>query len=228
MNNFSQEKFTGFPRTVRYVPVPAPLMDSLLEQIDDFVELKCTLRAIALLHSKKGHPRFVTLEELQADRTLSRPLGKDRASSANLIEKGMSKAVCRGTMAVASVNQKGIQTQVFAVNTEANREALSKISREGAYENTLPASQPWEEPMDTPNIFALYEQNVGLLSPIIADELREAEELYPSTWITEAIQEAVKRNVRNWRYIARILERWEHEGRSHGKPGRYSKKTVRY
>ena len=227
MNNSSREKFSGFPRKVRYVPVPAPLMDSLLEQIDDFVELKCTFRAIALLHLKKGHPRFVTLEELQADRTLSRALGKDQDSSANLIKNGMSKAVCRGTMAVASVIKNTSHTQVFAVNTEANREALRKIS-DGAYQNTLPALQPWEEPVDTPNIFALYEQNVGLLSPIIADELREAEELYPSTWVTEAIQEAVKRNVRSWTYISRILERWEHEGRSHGKPGRYSKKTVRY
>ena len=228
MNNFTQEKYTGFPRGVRYVPVPAPLLDSLLEKIDDLVELKCTLRAISILHSKKGYPRFVSLEELQADRSLSRGLDTVQDAAAILIERGMSKAVSRGTMAVVSVDQHGVQAHLFTLNTKFNRDALSKISQDKFDKNKVLASQSWERPVDTPNIFGLYEQNIGLLSPIIADELREAEELYPSIWITEAIEEAVKQNVRNWRYISRILERWENEGRSHGKPGRYSKKTVRY
>ena len=63
---------------------------------------------------------------------------------------------------------------------------------------------------------------------MIADELREAEELYPEDWIEDAFREAVGQNKRSWRYIARILERWEHEGRGHGQPGRHSKKTLRY
>ncbi|MFH1485126.1 MAG: DnaD domain protein, partial [Chloroflexota bacterium] len=64
-----------------------------------------------------------------------------------------------------------------------------------------------------PNIFELYERNIGLLTPIITDELREAERLYPRAWIEEAFREAVELNKRNWRYIARILERWATEGK---------------
>ena len=71
------------------------------------------------------------------------------------------------------------------------------------------------------NIFELYEQNIGLLSPLIADELKEAEERYPGEWIEGAFREAVARNVRNWRYIARILERWESQGRADGEPKGY-------
>ncbi|HIA16266.1 MAG TPA: hypothetical protein EYN72_05705, partial [Dehalococcoidia bacterium] len=63
MNNPKDTIYKGFPRKVRYVPVPAPLLESLLEEIDDLAELKCTLRVIAMLHVKKGHPRFVTLGE---------------------------------------------------------------------------------------------------------------------------------------------------------------------
>jgi DnaD/phage-associated family protein len=228
MNNPKDTIYKGFPRKVRYVPVPAPLLESLLEEIDDLAELKCTLRVIAMLHVKKGHPRFVTLGELQADRTLTRSLGQDRDSASQSIEQGMAKAVRRGAIAVASVEQSGARQQLFTLNTEVNRTTLEKIAEGATQVSPLPVSEPWVEPEDTPNIFALYEQNVGMLSPMIADELREAEELYPVEWISEAIREAVGLNKRSWRYISRILERWEHEGRGHGKPGRYSKKAVRY
>jgi|TARA_B100000809_G_scaffold266847_1_gene332154 DnaD/phage-associated family protein len=228
MNNPKDTIYKGFPRKVRYVPVPAPLLESLLEEIDDLAELKCTLRVIAMLHVKKGHPRFVTLGELQADRTLTRSLGQDGDSASQSIEQGMAKAVRRGTIAVASVEESGARQQLFTLNTEVNRTTLEKIAEGATQVSPLPVSEPWVEPEDTPNIFALYEQNVGMLSPMIADELREAEELYPVEWISEAIREAVGLNKRSWRYISRILERWEHEGRGHGKPGRYSKKAVRY
>ena len=228
MNNPKDTIYKGFPRKVRYVPIPAPLLESLLEEIDDLAELKCTLRVIAMLHVKKGHPRFVTLGELQADRTLTRSLGQDGDSASQSIEQGMAKAVRRGTIAVASVEESGARQQLFTLNTEVNRTTLEKIAEGATQVSPLPVSEPWVEPEDTPNIFALYEQNVGMLSPMIADELREAEELYPVEWISEAIGEAVGLNKRSWRYISRILERWEHEGRGHGKPGRYSKKAVRY
>lgn len=227
MNSPETKKYPGFPRRVRYVPVPAPLLDSLMERIDDLAELKCTLRTVAMLHSKKGHPRFVTLDELQADRSLAKSLSDGPEPAAERIEQGMAKAVRRGTVAVASVEQHGKRRHLFALNTEANRSALEKIAEGGTSVSTL-ETEPWAPPEDTPNVFALYEQNVGILSPMIADALREAEQLYPAQWIAEAIREAVGQNARSWRYISRILERWENEGRSHGKPGRYSKKAVRY
>ena len=61
---------------------------------------------------------------------------------------------------------------------------------------------------------------------MIAEQLKEAEELYPSAWIEDAIFEAVSQNKRSWRYIARILERWEREGRGDGEPGRHPKRLA--
>ena len=66
------------------------------------------------------------------------------------------------------------------------------------------------------NIFALYEQNIGMITPMIAEELKEAEKLYPRQWIEEAFKEAVTLNKRSWKYIARILERWASEGKDSG------------
>ena len=78
------EPYAGFPRRVRVVPVPAPLLGSLLAQIDDMAELKCTLRAIALLSRKRGHPRFVTLREMQADESLANAMPTGEAAATNV------------------------------------------------------------------------------------------------------------------------------------------------
>ncbi|QBD80891.1 DnaD domain protein [Ktedonosporobacter rubrisoli] len=67
--------------------------------------------------------------------------------------------------------------------------------------------------IERPNIFVLYEQNVGLLSPLIAEELKDAAERYPAEWIEDAFREAVQQNKRKWSYIRAILRRWETEGK---------------
>jgi len=74
------------------------------------------------------------------------------------------------------------------------------------------------------NIFALYEQNIGMITSLNAEELKEADKLYPPQWIEEAFKEAVALNKRSWRYIARILERWASEGKDSGKYKRDIKK----
>jgi DnaD/phage-associated family protein len=64
-----------------------------------------------------------------------------------------------------------------------------------------------------------------MLTPMVAEELKEAEKLYPQDWIGDAIKEAVNQNKRNWRYISAILERWSTEGRGDGTYRRDFKKT---
>ncbi len=78
---------------------------------------------------------------------------------------------------------------------------------------------------EQPDIFTLYEENIGPLTPLLAEELQEAERSYPWPWIQEAFKEAVSLNRRNGRYSARILERWDTEGKDHGEPGRHPKKS---
>ena len=217
--------FDGFPRRVRFVPVPSPIFGPLLEQIDDLAELKCTLRVICLLHEKKGYPRYVTLKELLADRTLVTALADDGSPDHAEIKRAMSRAVERGTLASGLVEKNGAKEQLYVLNTEADRSALAKLVGKGVSTGPAPTPVPWEGATERLNIFALYEDNIGMLSPMIAEELKEGEELYPATWIEEALREAVSQNKRSWRYIARILERWEYGGRSAGKPGRHPKKA---
>ena len=63
------------------------------------------------------------------------------------------------------------------------------------------------------NIYELYEQNIGMLTPMIADQLKLDEAEYPPEWIVEAVNEAVQHNVRNWKYVSAILNNWKENGR---------------
>jgi DnaD/phage-associated family protein len=67
-------------------------------------------------------------------------------------------------------------------------------------------------PIERPNIFKLYEENIGPLTPIIAETLKDAEQTYPPEWVSEALEIAVKSNKRNWKYMEAILRRWKEEG----------------
>ena len=67
--------------------------------------------------------------------------------------------------------------------------------------------------MERPNVFVLYEQNFGLMTAMIADQLRDLERSYPPDWITEAMEIALLNNKRHLNYIRAILRRWETEGK---------------
>lgn len=75
-------------------------------------------------------------------------------------------------------------------------------------------------------IFKLYEENIGLITPLVAESLAEAETRYSSQWIVEAFKLATTRNKRSWAYISRILERWFIEGKTYGDSRKYSKKVT--
>ena len=76
------------------------------------------------------------------------------------------------------------------------------------------------------SIFKIYEENIGLVTPLVAESLAEAEKRYSSQWIVEAFKLATTRNKRSWAYISRILERWFIEGKTYGDSRKYSKKVT--
>lgn len=77
--------------------------------------------------------------------------------------------------------------------------------------NLIPEGQP-EEPSQKPNIFRLYEENIGPLTPLVADALRSAESDYPEPWITEAFAIACEQNKRRWAYILGVLKNFKEQG----------------
>ena len=217
--------FSGFSRKVRFTPVPDPVFASLLEQIDDLSELKCTLRVIWILHQKKEFPRYVTFNEILSDSVIARSMSGGTNNLRLEVKRSLDLAVRRGTMLEGVSMVDGFQQRLYVLNTELGRRVLSSSKEIDLHFSDTDQTDGWEGALDRPNIYALYEDNIGLLSPMVAEELKYAQSLYPESWIEDAFREAVINNKRSWKYVAAILERWEREGKDNGGTGRYSKTT---
>ena len=238
-------RFAGFTSATRYTSLPNPLLGPLLEEIQDLAELKVILRGFWLLHRNRELPRRVSLEGFLADQTLLRGLKDHQDGPKKAIGQGLDLAVERGIFLVYRPDPGSLRGVSYLLNTDSDRRALAKLDSDlvttpgalldtGLDGATIPGGDP---AIERPNIFVLYEDNVGMLSPILAEELKEAEELYPWNWLNDAFKIAVTQNRRSWGYISGILRRWSAEGkdsetrgargREDGKPGRHTEKSDR-
>ena len=215
----------GFPDNSRFTPVPNLLFGPLLEEIDDLLVLKCLLRVLWLHSQKKGFPRFLTWEELITDRTLSKALSISGSSFSTVLGDTLDKAQQLGALIHLQVDSDGSIVDVYMPNSQEGRRAAEHLESHSLDASLPVQGKPQTAPTDRPNIFSLYEENIGIIGHIMAEELKEAEKSYPQEWVEEAFREAVVHNKRSWRYIEVILKGWMAEGKEHGEPGRYSKKV---
>ena len=65
---------------------------------------------------------------------------------------------------------------------------------------------------ERPNVFKLYENEIGGLTKVIADKLIEAEQIYPYEWFAKAFEQSANHNKRSWAYAEAILKRYAIEG----------------
>ena len=191
--------FSGFPAgKVRSVSTPEPVFTELIPIIDDLAELKLSLHVIWRLGQQQAKVRYLRHADLASDQVLLSSLGD---SPIEALEAALARALERGTLLKAS----DADDDIYFANSPKGRAAVKAISR-GEWPDDV-------ELAARPNVFTLYEQNIGMLTPLIAEELREAEQVYPAEWIDEAFREAVSLNKRSWKYIRAILERWRAEGK---------------
>lgn len=204
--------FTGFPPgKTRLTPLPAAFFSELLPQIDDLGELKVTLYAFWLLDRMEGEFRFFRASDLAQDERLLEGLAKNRRQALSNLQDALERAVQRGSLLKVNL---GEEDSLYFLNTPRGRAAVA------ALQNGEWSPEDIQRPevrltLERPNIFRLYEENIGPLTPLIAETLEDAEKTYPVEWIEEAIRAAVESNVRRWRYVEAILrarlERSEHE-----------------
>ena len=218
--------FPGFPPgQTPMVALPEPVFSELLPLIDDLAELKVTLHCYWRLSQGQGAVRCIQRRDLLMDPILLSGL-KPAADEAPkvVLEKALEQARARGTLLHVRADRDGETEDWYFANTPKGRAAVQQIER-GEWPEELQAVARAEA--SRPNIFVLYEQNVGLLQSIIADELREAEREYPADWIEDAFHLAAEANVRRWSYVRAILERWASEGKSDGTSRRDSQEDYR-
>jgi len=182
--------FKGFSDSETFTPVPDSFFRQLLNEIDDTDELKVTLYAIWRTRHMEGSVHY--LRESDFTGCASDPI------------PGLEKAVSRGTL--LRVRKEG--AALYFLNSPRGR-AGAEAYQHGDWE---PGGLPSSPPPERPNIFKLYEENIGPLTPLIADALKDAELTHPPERVAEALEIAVKSNKRSWKYVEAILARWKEEG----------------
>ena len=218
--------FGGFPARAEATAIPKVLFSDILPQMaDDAVSLGVVLYAFKALQAKRGTPRYLTAAELASDSALARYLERAGCVGGG-VERGLRRSVELGVLLELAVEGDGGRSELYFLNAPADRRGMEMVRREGVDLGRvveLPAAA-----VERSSIFVLYEALVGTISPLVADELAEAERLYPAEWLEAAFREAAAQNARSWRYVSRILERWAIEGPDHAKTERDPAGDDRY
>jgi DNA replication protein len=207
-------KFAGFaPGKFNMTAVPAPFFTELLPLVDDLAELKVLLFCLYALPQKEGEFPYLRRADFAGNAELLHGLVAARpdADAEATLDDALARAVQRGALLTAGVTQHSETLTLYFVNTARGRRAVDQV-RAGRWKPG-DLNNPVEILPERPGIYELYEANIGLLTPMIADELKDMEQEFPVHWIEEAIREAVHYNKRSLRYIRAILERWRNESR---------------
>lgn len=217
--------FVGFADVkMKAVVIPDLFFTDLLPQIDDLAELKLTLHCFWLLNEQSGEFRYLRGEELRQDTTLLQSLAFDNElhTPQAVLENAIERAVARNTLLrleIESPNPTAEQAGAIQVedwyfmNTAKGRQTIALVRQGKLHELQSAIPEEARLRIERPNIFVLFEQNITLMTPLIAEQLRDLEKSYPPAWIEEAFEIAVSRNKRSLRYIQAILKRWETEGK---------------
>lgn len=216
---------SGYPERARTTPVPDLLFSRDLPALEDPLAVKLLLHLLWRLHRRdRGRPPLLRMDELRADPLLRRgaaALGEPAGRLDARIDEALEALHGAGlalSARVAGTQGEGPRTWITLADA-AGRRTMARLAEDDLLLPDLP--RPVVRPVATAEadadaaarVIALYEDNLGLVTPLIAEELADAAERYPMTWIEDAFREALANNARSWAYARAILERWAREGR---------------
>ena len=198
----------GFPLADDYATtrVPNAVLGRVLSSVDDPNVVKLVLRAVWLLERQNGYPRFIASEQLRSDRVLSVIFG-----DAETFERTLEDVVALGVLARVSVN--GVER--LMLNTESARRTSVEMMGGEVVQEEDDDSDGWDAPAERSmpaNAFRAYEDNIGMLSPMIRESILSSLEDFTDDEITRAIRIAVENESRSWSYVSAILRRWRNKG----------------
>ena len=207
--------FQGFPAgEMHSVLMPQIFYTDLLPKIDDLAELKLTLYIFFLLQTERQPGPWISDDRLRQDPTLLGMMANtsDLYDPVTLLDAALERALIRNTLLPLEIQREGAHTRqkAYALNTENGRKAQQQA------QNTVPGDTVLSPPATDQSLpFRYYQQNFGLLTPLVADNIRDLEMEYAADWICEAMEIAVRHNARSLRYVEAVLDRWAKEGRSY-------------
>tara|TARA_B100001750_G_C15508140_1_gene601787 strand:+ start:1952 stop:2593 length:642 start_codon:yes stop_codon:yes gene_type:complete len=197
------------------ISISSEVLEKSIKNLNNINEIKIFLRIIHLIYQKQNlntETFELSLDEISNDPVTLKLLGPNSLTKDQTTKK--LKEICDVLIMKDFINQKIYTNKVTGIT--------KTVFHMGTFEKT---NDPVISENNPKNIFELYEDNVGMLNPMIVDELIQAENKFPFNWIVDAVKESVTRNKRNWKYIHTILETWDREGKNNGRTLGNSEKT---
>jgi DnaD/phage-associated family protein len=220
-------EFNGFPEgNMHFTGIPDLFFSALLPDIEHLGELKITIYAFRLLHRMEGTFRYLRRENFSQDEAFMHGLAHDPAQAEIILDEALSLCITRKTFLRTTIESDAGSLDLYFLNSPKGRAALQAVEA-GEWRHAGDADAPVELIPQPPNIYNLYEENIGPLTPMIADTLEEAEQSYPYSWIEQAVRIAAENNVRRWTYVEAILKRWQEGGRDERTDRRDTEKDRR-
>ncbi len=198
------------------VLLPVEFFDRILVETKELPELKVVLHA-SYLAARQGTPAVALDDLLAADvvRSVAGPTSPEPGEVR--LMRAVDRAVANGSLLRVSLQVKGQARTLLLLSSARNRGIVDRMRADdpGVW-SELDLEPSSKVSLYRPNVFGFYERHIGPLTPLIAEQLRDAERSYPRSWIEQAILTAVEYNKRNWRYVQTILTRWEETGAPDG------------
>jgi DnaD/phage-associated family protein len=198
--------FGGFLEdNLSLVRLPEAFFTQLLPEIESITQLRLLLYFFWHIEQQQGSLRYLKLVDLTSDPALANMVGDEKK-----LKDSLKELLSMGVVLEAS--PPGEKEKLYFINGPQGRAAVQSITK-GEWQPGTRERKAIQLTEQQPNIFELYEENIGPITPMMAEILKDDEKTYPDPWIEQAIEIAVTRNVRNWKYVQAILERWQKEGR---------------
>ena len=222
-----EKNFPGFSfENEQLTPIPVSFFTKAIKYVKDLGQLKIILYMFWRHNKSEGSRTYITFDTIAEDMTFMDSLGETKTAQLESLNHGLQLSVEQNLLLKAPVTIKDKNQEIYMLNTPESQKVISAIQK-GNWIISDDETFPIRLDLELPNIFTLYEENIGPITPMIADALKEIENLYPPNWIEEAFEEATKNNVRKFRYIEAILQNWQKEGRNDRTDRRSSKKSEK-
>lgn len=205
--------FEGFASGAPVTPLPQALLRDLAPLMSDPAELIVTLYAVEALSRVRRYPRRLLCDDLRELRSMIEALASMCAPREvdEAFAEGLSAAVERGSLLQARAVQDGAWVEWIALNDADGRRALESASMPPASQSVYGRELAYGSAPE------IWQSAFGTAMPaILTEEIKSAESRFGPEWLRDAFAEAAANNVRSWRYVQAILERWETEGRDGG------------
>lgn len=186
--------------------IPESLLTDWLPRVDNLASLKIVLYAYWIWHNSEAE--FPVFDSKALHETL-----EEEHMSPDQIQAGLKVLLSDGIFINPEPEHTAWKT-ALVLNTPLGQAALEAIRSGTLVQAPIDPTISPKTSSSGVSIYQLYEENIGVITPILAESLRDLESEYSLEWISEAFTIAAKQNVRNLRYIEAILERWRKEGKN--------------